>query len=114
MRRLILIVLLVNLVQCTHQRVDRYRSAIEPRVNKSKKAELDELLGSPVKCEPSKDGLERCEYRTASERNAPIPEVFRRNSTMGPDVSPYEYFDVLHLYYDSFGTLKEWSPVVVH
>lgn len=114
MRQLMLVGLLLTLTQCAHPRVARYRSTIEPHLNKSKKAELDALLGSPVSCAPAKEGLERCEYRTASERNQKVPEIYRRNSAMGPDVSPYEFFDVLHLYYDSFGTLKEWTPVVVH
>ena len=97
---------------CTEPRIKRYENQLEPLVNKGKKLQIGKMLGQPVKCEPL-EALERCEYRTARERNDPVPVVFKRESAMGPDVSPYEYFDVLHLFYDDSGVLKEWQPIVV-
>ena len=50
--------------------------------------------------------------KQATGRNAPTPMVFTKSSTM-PDVSPYDYFDVIHLFYDDQRVLTEWQPIVI-
>jgi len=81
-------------------------------VGNGKKESVDKVLGPPIKC-VKEHALEKCEYRTARERNDPVPAVHHQERSMGPDLSPYEHFDVLHLYYDSFGLLREWEPIVI-
>ena len=97
---------------CVTQRVKRYRDLLDPLVGKEKKANINRLLGKPANCEQEQD-LEKCEYRTTKERNDPVPIVHERESALGPDLSPYDTFDVLYLYYDGFGVLKDWKPVSV-
>jgi len=74
--------------------------------------EVNGRLGNPVYCRAQSE-LQRCEYRTAAGRNLPTQEVHQRIPTMGPDLSPYENFDVLYLYFDDTGRLKDWTPVVI-
>jgi len=101
------------LVGCTSPRLKRYHDLIDPHVGKAKKEKMDSLLGVPSSCKRT-PSLKLCEYRTASERNEPVPGVLEKPKGFGgPDVSPYEYFDVLHLFYDDFGVLQEWNPVVI-
>lgn len=98
---------------CAQKRIKRYQSMLDPKVNESKKEELDKLLGPPVSCSVEVGGLNKCEYRTAAGRNQPTPAAFRKSKTMKIDVSPFQQFDVLHLYYDSDRILKQWEPVVL-
>jgi len=107
-----LFVFLVGIVGCTEPRVKKYSSILEPRVGTAKKEEIDKLLGSPTWCKEY-EGLKKCEYRSSRAENAPVPDVFRKQEGMGPDLSPYDRYDVLHLTFDNFGILKEWEPVVM-
>ena len=100
------------IVGCAHSRIRRYEKLLEPEIGLGTKADMRALFGAPVNCNKSK-GLERCEYRTARERNDPVPAVMMKTQGLGPDVSAYEYFDVLHLFYDDFGVLREWAPIVI-
>lgn len=108
---LILLTIFVCLA-CTETRIERYTDIIEPHVGGTHKAEMNKILGAPTFCK-EEGKYEKCEYRTARGRNEPVPGVFRKEPAMGPDLTPYEHFDVLHLYYDSFAVLKEWEPIVV-
>ena len=100
------------LMACTEPRIKRYQTMLDPMVGTAKKTDVDAQLGKAIKCERKEKGQE-CEYRTASGRNEQIPMAHQQRSAMGPDLSPYEYFDVLHLTYDDFGILKDWQPVIV-
>lgn len=102
---------LVALVACTQTRTRRYSEIIDPLIGSGKKEELDKLLGNPAFC-LQENLFQKCEYRTASAHNEPTPIVFTKVNTM-PDVSPYEYFDVIHLFFDDRRVLKEWQAVVV-
>lgn len=97
---------------CSMSRVKMYRDIVDPMVGSSKKDDVNRVLGSPESCSHEK-GLEMCEYRTSAARNEVIPDMSSRNPAMGPDLSPYDRFDVLHLYFDDFGILKDWDPIVV-
>ncbi len=113
MRRIpLLIGSLLILSACTTTRGKFYEDTLEPMVGVSKFHDVNKQLGSPTTCVPDV-GLTRCEYRTAVARNLPVPAFARRVPGMGPDLSPYEYFDVLYVYYDDTGLLKEWTPMVV-
>jgi hypothetical protein len=104
---------LLLLCACTEHRVKRYAEILEPRVGVATKEEVTAQLGQPAFCRPDSQ-YQLCEYRTASGRNAQTPEVYRRQSGFGgPDVSPYEHFDVIHAYFDNFGTLRDWKAIVV-
>lgn len=107
-----LVILGGGVAGCTHHRVNRFQSLLDPMVGKAKKAEVAKVLGAPVNCKPE-SVTERCEYRTAREHNDPVPIVHTKQPGFGPDVSPYDYFDTLYCTYDSLGTLKEWEPGVV-
>ncbi len=109
--KLALLWLLVLIVACTQPRMRRYSEVIDPMVGSGKKEELDRLLGNPTFCQQEK-AFQKCEYRTAMGHNAPTPIVFTKMTHM-PDVSPYEYFDVIHLFYDDLRVLKEWQAVVL-
>ena len=99
-------------VSCTELRVKKYQNLIEPNLGNAKKPEMDKLLGNPIFCK-QESRYEKCEYRTALGQNSQVPSIMRREQGLGPDLSPYDYFDVLHLYYDAFHTLREWEPVVL-
>lgn len=103
---------IVGILGCTEPRVKKYSNILEPRVGSGKKDEIDRLLGNPTWCK-EKEGLQKCEYRSSRANNAPVPDVFRKEEGMGPDLSPYDRYDVLHLTYDGFGVLKDWEPVVI-
>ena len=113
MRNLFLLLVLSVLVSCAQSRVRRFDELIEPKIGKATKSNMSQLLGTPVKC-IRVAALERCEYRTASQRNDPVPGVHIPKKGMGPDVSPYEYFDVIHVFYDDFRVVRDWAPVVIH
>jgi hypothetical protein len=97
---------------CTQPTVKRYASLLDRKVNISKKSEMDQVLGEPVSCKQER-AFQKCEYRTAQARNYPVPAIYEKQNAMGPDISPYEYFDVLHLFYDHEGILREWEPIVM-
>jgi hypothetical protein len=105
------LLLLLALAACTQTRARRYSEMIDPLVGSGKKEQLDKLLGIPAFCR-QESAFQKCEYRTASAHNAPTPIVFEKLTNM-PDVSPYEYFDVIHLFYDDQRVLKEWQAVVL-
>lgn len=77
-------------------------------------SQVNEVLGPPVSCaaEPNTN-LTQCEYRTAMGRNLPTPDVHVRIPSMGPDLSPYDHFDVLHLHFDDTGVARDWTPMVI-
>ena len=104
--------LILVLVSCTEMRVKKYNDLLNPRVGTAKKEEVGKLLGNPVSCSQELEG-EKCEYRTSHARNHPVPDVYRQERALGPDLSPYDHFDVLHVRYDGFGILKSWEPVVI-
>jgi len=115
MRRIstsIMWLVMVCTVGCTQTRVKKYEGILEPLIGKAPKSQVNKLLGNPVSCR-QEARYEKCEYRSAFSQNNPVPEIFRRVEGLGPDLSPYEYFDVLHLYFDGFHVLKEWEPVVI-
>jgi hypothetical protein len=99
-------------VACTEAPVKRYRDLLEPRVGSARKAEINQLMGSPTYCKQG-EAYELCEYRSSLGHNYPVSDQYRRVDSMGPDLSPYDQFDVLHLYFDNFGILKEWEPIVI-
>lgn len=106
-----LLTLALALSACTQTPVRRYSDMIDPLVGSGKKEELDRLLGFPASCR-QESVFQKCEYRTASGRNAPTPMVFTKQPGK-PDLSPYESFDVIHLFYDDQRILKEWQAVVL-
>lgn len=100
--------LLVCSVSCTTTRAKRFADVLDPMIGSGKKVELDSLLGRSVSC--TAEGQESvCEYRTARMRNYPVPDAARRLDSSVPDLSPFEYFDVVLVRYDGFGVLKEWQ-----
>ena len=108
------IALLLLLCGCTELRVKKYSSILDPMLGTAKKTEVNKLLGVPTTCAP--EGVfEKCEYRTASarNRNEPVPDAYRKQVAMGPDLSPYDHFDVLQVQYDGMGIFKDWQPVVI-
>lgn len=98
------------IASCSQNRVKKYQNILDPLIGKGKKDEINALIGNPISCK-SESRYEKCEYRTAHAQNTPVPDMFRKSE--GPDLSPYEYFDVLYLYFDAFQVLKEWEPVVI-
>ena len=82
---------------------------LDPLVGQGKKSDVSKQIGPPAFCK-NREGTEHCEYRTAKARNLPVPDSSRQTA-VGIDLSPYEYFDVLLLHYNSFGVLVEWDPV---
>ncbi len=107
----LLLLVLFALGACTQLRSARYSEMIDPLVGSGKKEQLDKMLGVPTFCK-QESPFQKCEYRTAAGHNDPTPDAFAKKSTM-PDVSPYEYFDVIHLFYDDQRVLKEWQAVVL-
>lgn len=98
---------------CAQTRVRRYQGVLDPMLGNGTKIQVAKKLGNPANCAPLGTG-ERCEYRTAILRNDPVPAVHQKTVEMGPDLSPYEYFDVLQADFDGFGVLKDWQPIVIH
>lgn len=114
MRLILLILLAIPIcLACTETRVKRYSDMIEPHVGGASKSEMNKILGAPTYCH-DEGKYEKCEYRTSRGRNESVPGIFWKEPAMGPDLTPYEHFDVLHLYYDGFSVLKEWEPIVLH
>ena len=110
--KILFVLSLVVFCSCTETRIKRYSDILEPHVGNTSKVEMDRLLGGPAYCR-AEGKYQLCEYRTAIGRNEQIPYVHLKNDAMGPDLSPYEHFDVLQLYYDDFGTLRDWKPIVL-
>ena len=106
------LIAVVCITGCTTSKVKKYESLLNPKIGQSKKAEINTLLGNPV-FSKAEGQYEKCEYRSAYSQNDPIPDMFKKSDGLALDLSPYEYFDVLHLYFDSFHILKEWEPVVL-
>jgi hypothetical protein len=90
--------------------VKKYSDILEPRMGTAKKAEIDKFLGQATQC-TSQGEYEECEYRTARGKNEPVPAVHTKAPAMGPDLAPYEHFDVIRVKYDSLGILREWKPI---
>lgn len=112
MKTLTAFLCLLVVAGCASSRTKRYQDMLEPKVGSGKKDEINKMLGSPSWCR-SESGSEKCEYRTSKGSHAPVPDMYRKEGALGPDLSPYDQFDVLHLYYDGVGVLKDWEPVVV-
>lgn len=103
---------LAALSACTEPRVKPYQRLLDPEVGRANKARVTALLGNPVKCEITA-GQESCEYRTTAGRNDPTPSVHRPSPGFGPDLSPFEHFDVIKAHYNDVGILREWEPMVL-
>ncbi len=101
------VLLLLVFVACTEPRIKRFQSALDPLLGQGKKSNVDHLLGTPVSCQKAGEG-EKCEYRTAFGRNDPVPGTATKPS-LGPDLSPYDYFDVVRAEYDGLGIFKNWE-----
>lgn len=102
---------LILFCHCTSPRVKKYQAVIDPGIGSAKKVEMSKLFGNPIACQ-SEAILERCEYRTSYVRNEPVPDVYKKTEGV-PDLSPYDQFDVLYLYFDALGVLQSWEPVVL-
>jgi len=103
--------LVVLMTSCAEHRVKRYQDMLDKHVGVTQKKELDRQLGEPTQCRP--DGsMKLCEYRTAAGRNEQVPYVHQKKEGF-PDLSPYEHYDVLHLFYDDFNVLRDWKAVVL-
>ncbi len=97
------------LAGCTQPTVRRYGEMIDPKIGSANKNDMARLFGVPIICRP--EGIyETCEFRTARGNNAPVPSVHQQNPAMGPDLSPYEHFDVILLQFDALGVLRSWKP----
>lgn len=103
---------LILLSSCVESRVKKYQALLEPERQRGKRSEIELQLGPANRCIPEGRYL-RCEYLTAKASNVPVGSVYRKQPGMGPDLSPYDQFDVLHLLYDSFGVLQEWYPITI-
>lgn len=97
---------------CTEKRVKKYQDVLEPRISKAKKTEIDKMFGTPEKCIQEGPHL-KCEYRTAAMRNTPVSDMYRKEPGMGPDLTPYDHFDVIHVFFDGLGVMQDWKPIVV-
>ena len=93
-QRLTFLGTLFLILSCTQSRVKKYEGALEPLIDKASQNQVNAVLGNPVFCR-QESRYEMCEYRTAAGHNAPVPDMFRKSESLGPDLSPYEYFDVL-------------------
>lgn len=100
------------IIGCTESRVKRYETMLQPLMGTAKKNDISKLLGAPAFC-VQEEAYERCEYRTSRGSNDPVPGVARQEASMGPDLSPYDYYDVLQIHYDNFGLLNQWEPIFV-
>jgi hypothetical protein len=110
-KTLTILLILGLTIGCTELRVQRYQTILDPMLGKSKKADVDHELGRPTFCKNLNVG-EICEYRTARGRNDPVPAAAQK-STLGPDLSPYDYFDVLQIEYDGMGIFKDWTATTI-
>ena len=112
MKNFLLILSVTLFVACSELRVKRYGDLLDPLLGSGSIAEVNRVLGKPTSCEALSLG-KRCEYRTAAARNYTIPDAHRQLPGFGPDLSPYQYFDVLSVVYDHFGVFREWEPVAI-
>lgn len=96
---------------CAQKRIVKYESLLNRMVGVSKKTEVNQKIGNPTFCNPVGDN-EVCEYRTPKSHNENIPVVLQKANGF-PDLSPYEYFDVLHLTYNPQKILTAWEAVVL-
>ena len=112
LRSILLTLTVILMTSCVQTRVKKYEAILEPKIGKSTKLDITSLLGNPIYCR-QESKYEKCEYRSAYSQNGPVPDMFRKSDGLGPDLSPYEYFDVLYLYFDGFHVLQEWEPVVM-
>lgn len=106
---LVIFLSMLVLPSCTHTALRRYGDLIEPQIGRANKADMARQLGSPENCK-SDGNYENCEFRTSRGKNAQVPAVHQRAPGMGPDLSPYEHFDVISLQFDSLGVLRGWKP----
>jgi len=111
-RILLSFLVLVSLVSCTHSRAKRYSELLDKLIGNEKKDRVASVLGAPARCNAAEGG-ELCEYRTAAGRNLASPGVQTPTPGFGPDVSPYDHFDVIHVYYNDVGLMREWEPIVL-
>jgi hypothetical protein len=102
----------LSVVACTQTRLRRYGELLDPLVGGESKAKVATILGAPSRCE-SYDGGQRCEYRTAAGRNTASIGVLAPNPAMGPNLAPYEHFDVINVYFNNVGLMREWEPIVL-
>ncbi len=106
-------VLLFALVtSCASTQLKRLEETMDPMVGVAKRTDVEKSLGSPEQCSTQK-GMTRCEYRTQIARNEPVPSAHKKEPGFGPDLSPYEFFDVLEAFYDDTGLLRDWHPLSV-
>ena len=112
MRIFFLCFLMFFFTACSEPRVKKYKGILDPQIGAATKLQINKLLGKPTFCKPE-GKYDKCEYRTTRGRNEPTPSIHKKEEALGPDLSPYEHFDVLHLFYDGFGVLREWQPVVL-
>ncbi len=98
-------------ISCSYPRIKHYESLLDNKIGVADKEAISKLLGSPVFCDKNM-ALERCEYRTSAGRTEIVPEVVKKTETW-PDLSPYDYYDVIHLFYDDKGILRDWKAIVL-
>jgi len=108
----IAILALGPLLACSLSPLKRLEEAMDPMVGVKKKQEVERVIGEPVQCH-SNTGTTRCEYRTLIGRNDPAPATHKKEPGMGPDLSPYEFFDVIEAFYDETGMLKDWHALSI-
>lgn len=97
---------------CTESRIKRYSDIIEPSIGSGTKRDFTKLLGAPTFCRQDAK-YEVCEYRTARGRNEPVPYVHKKDPAMGPDLTPFEHYDVIQISFDGFGVAQSWDPLVL-
>lgn len=81
-------------------------------VGVKKRGEVERLIGEPVKC-ATQGNLTRCEYRTLIGRNDPAPATSKKEPGFGPDLSPYEFFDVIEIFYNETGLMTDWRALSI-
>jgi hypothetical protein len=113
MKIFISLLLFVLITGCAETRVMRYQQTLDPLVGSAKKSKVNRLFGTPTFCKHHNDILETCEYRTAYARNDVVPDFAAKMPGFGPDLSPYDYFDVIKVSYDALGVVRDWEPVVI-
>ena len=102
----------VFIVSCTTTTLQKYSEILDIKKG-IKKSEIMGFLGRPVSCVFDSMG-ETCEFRTLYARNLPVAAVYQKNPTLCPDLSPYEFFDVLSLHFDEVSALKDWKPIYLN
>jgi len=107
----VLFAVVCQMIACSHSPLKRLEEAMDPMIGK-KRVEVESAVGQPVQCQPLQ-GSTRCEYRTLIGRNEQAPAAHKPEPGMGPDLSPYEFFDVIEAFYDETGTLKDWHALSV-